>query len=177
MPFSTRGGDDDEETLPLQPRAARPASGPWYRRATPLCWALSGLVVVFVVLFLWRLIADLVALVHVDEIAASGHAPATRPLHAYGFGEEKWLLVIDLHHIGSVDAIPISDKQRAHMAIWRKGVPLVTQYDVGLELKGHMRHQSNYGFQLWAADLDGDDFGGYDDVSRTLPMFNNEAEE
>ena len=84
---------------------------------------------------------------------ASGAVATTQPLSSYGFGADKWLLVIDLSEIGSVDEIDLKDKEHATMQVWKGGAKLGTPYDIGIEIKGRRdRLKLNYGLELWKPD-------------------------
>ena len=119
-------------------------------------------------------IVEVVTLTAKSSIPDSGTVPINGSLEDYGFGQDKWLLMIDLtEQFGTVANIDLKDKYHATMAIYRSGAQVGDPYDIGIEIKGRRdRVKLNYGIEYWVPDEDKP--GSYKDDDTTFPMFDGQ---
>ena len=147
------------------------------RRYTWICWTLVLLVSALGVAVLVTALYEVVRMTTKEKIPDSGTVGVTEPLSTYGFGAEKWLLVVDHTEIGGVENIDLKDKKHATMQVWKAGEELGTPYDIGIEIKGRRdRTKLNYGVELWKTD--GEDATGatkYAGDDALLPMFEGQG--
>jgi len=151
------------------------------KRYTHTCWVLAGLLGLLVLASIITAVVEFVMITRYDEIPPSGTVAATLPLASYGFGPDKYLIVVDLTvegfsdttaPIGTAERIPPKEKGRAKMTIWKHGKKVDDEtYDIGIEIKGATRSKQNYGLKLKERKFEDDGSVDWDDLEATLPDF------
>ena len=140
------------------------------RKLTVAGWVSVVVVALLGVVAVVLVVVNVVLITTKSSIPDAGTVPITGNLSEYGFGEHKWLLVIDItENFGTVDQVDLKDKYHATMDIYEQGQVKET-YDIGIEIKGRRdRIKLNYGIEYWVPDED--EASGYKDDDTIFPMF------